>query len=80
MSKELHCYGKVFPSVLQRENNREIRGQVFNYRIDWPGMAVTSRTVTVGRDPWAHCVVCSEFDPCYRLSTETMLLESSLNR
>lgn len=53
---------------------------MFNYRIDWPGMAVTSRTVTVGRDPWAHCVVCSEFDPCYRLSTETMLLESSLNR
>jgi hypothetical protein len=32
------CYGKMFPSILAVTANREVRGQVFSYRVEPAGV------------------------------------------
>ena len=78
MTDSQQCYGRMFPPVLPVETNRDVRGRVFRYRVEAPGMAVTSRAVEFDGPAWEECLRCAEFDSCYRLSAGRLLLERAL--
>ena len=78
MTATPQCYGGMFPSVLPLGTNRSVAGKVFSYRVNMPGVAVTSRTMDLDREAWHECVQCAFFEDCYRLSTGRLLLECAL--
>ncbi len=78
MAAQPDCYGKMFPPVSPAAHGREMRGKVFSYRINVPGMAVTSREVGFDGEAWRQCLACPECDGCFRLSTGLLLLDSSV--
>ncbi len=79
MSAKPECYGKMFPSLLDRPPNREVRGEVFGYEIQAPGIGVMRRHADFDEAAWNRCLACPEHPGCYRLSTSMLLLESCLN-
>jgi len=75
MKTQAECYGKMFPDVIHMVHNEPVRGKVFGYRVDQPGIGVTHRAAPVNREEWQHCLECPEFAGCYRLSIGTVLIE-----
>jgi hypothetical protein len=78
MKTKTDCYGKMFPDVTHLAHNEPVRGKVFGYRVDYPGMVATNRVATANREEWQHCLECPEFEGCYRLSIGTVLMERAL--
>ncbi len=73
------CYGQMFPPVIRQPGNIRIAGQVLSYQVSRPGMFPTDRTVAVDQQAWRECLVCPEYETCYRLSTSRLLLEMALS-
>jgi hypothetical protein len=76
--EEKDCYGKMFPSVIRRPSNVTMAGKVFSYHIKRPGMMATEHLVMADGQAWRQCVMCEEYEACYRLSISKLLLETAL--
>ena len=72
------CYGRMFPSVLVKTANEEVRGKVFGYRVDHTGVVPSRWTVTRDPQAWDECTTCRDLDGCFRLSTGTLLMEMAV--
>ena len=79
MDVEAVCFGKMFPSMLSVGRDREIKGQVFNYRVSTSVPAI-SREVGFDREAWKRCMACPEHDACYQVSLGVLLLEESVRQ
>ena len=75
MNSYPECYGKMFPSIVEFAHNKNVMGRVFEYRLDYTGLAAQTRDAIVDRKAWQGCSECPQMDGCYRLSMGTMLME-----
>ena len=75
MNSHPDCYGEMFPPVGVIAHEREVRGQVFGYRVEQPGVISTASTARVDRAAWEACASCPDFENCHRLSTGRLLME-----
>jgi hypothetical protein len=78
MNREQECYRKMFPRLVEMAHNRPVRGKVFGYEVDYPGLVAHKRDTTVDREAWQRCLKCPDLDGCHRLSTGTILMELAL--
>jgi hypothetical protein len=78
MAANAECYGRMFPSLLEKVPNQAVRGRVFGYHVVRSGLAEIACTPTVDRASWKECTGCADFDDCYRLSVATTLLHLAL--
>ncbi|MFT7531354.1 MAG: hypothetical protein ACI9FD_002365 [Gammaproteobacteria bacterium] len=72
------CYGTMFHKSLNFEVNKEMGGKVFSFELDSIGLGRSDRVVKVDISEWDDCMVCSEFDHCYRLCMARLALEMAI--
>ncbi len=72
------CYGKMFPPVIRRADNVTMAGKVFSYYVEHSGVMAADRSVSVDEKAWRNCVICGDYETCYRLSISRLLLEHAL--
>jgi hypothetical protein len=78
MKEHMSCYGRLFPSALQRESGETRPGVVFAYRFHPPGTVALPPEVTVDIAAWDRCLGCQDFSGCVQLSTAKLTLEMAL--
>jgi len=72
------CYGSMFPDSLQPTEPGLSSGKVFRLvSISPAGMCRTRPRLEVDRAEWDKCVLCPEFEHCYKLSMAKLVLETA---
>jgi hypothetical protein len=66
------------PPSLVKADNKEVKATVFGCLIDHTGVVETGRRVPPPCGGMEQCTVCPDRESCFRLSTETLLMEIAL--
>jgi hypothetical protein len=73
------CYGTLFPSLLDLQEDRPVSGTVFTVVLERAGgMWRSGRAVTADMERWTQCQQCSDFDGCYKFSMAKLAMESAI--
>jgi len=69
----------MFPTTLCAEADKRVSGKVFSFELKRVGgMFVSDRRVAVNMEQWDDCLVCPEFEDCYKLSLGRVTLEGAI--
>ena len=63
MVPESSCYGTMFPDMDRLDNNRPLRGRVFEVLLVSKGIGPSGRSITVDPEQWRRCVACEPRTP-----------------
>lgn len=80
MSEHKACYGTMFHDPLHFSTNRPMRGKVFSFEIDAPGLARSDRRVDASLEEWDDCLACHEFEHCYKFSMAGLLMRTAIEK
>jgi hypothetical protein len=75
MKSHAPCYGQLFSTAGRIAADCEVRGKVFEHRVEHPGVIPVGFAVTANIDAWDECTACPEFATCYPLSAGKLLME-----
>jgi hypothetical protein len=75
MKSHAPCYGQLFSTAGRIAADREVRGKVFGYRVEQPGVIPVGFAVTADIEAWDECTSCPEFATCYPFSAGKLLTE-----
>jgi hypothetical protein len=56
-------------------HDKEVKGKVFGYRVEQPGVIPGGFALTADADAWDECTSCPEFEACYRFSAGKLVME-----
>lgn len=74
------CYGTMFHETLHFEDDKEMKGKVFSFKLDRVGLARSGRSINADISEWDDCLACPEFDHCYKLCMAKMALEAAIEK
>ncbi len=77
--KHKACYGTMFPDALHFRENTPNVGKVFSFELDGGqgmGSFRSARKVSANIEEWDDCLICPEFDHCYKLCMAKMSLQA----
>ncbi len=79
MSDHKACYGTMFHDALHYAANKEMKGKVFSFELESHGLARSDRSVKADISEWDDCLVCPEFDHCYKLCMAKLTLAAAIS-
>jgi hypothetical protein len=77
--KHKECYGTMFPEALHCHENEPQVGKVFSFELDSTrgmGSVRFARKFSTNIDEWDDCLLCPEFEHCYKHCMAQVCLES----
>lgn len=73
------CYGTMFHETLHTTVDTEMAGKVFSVKFSPKGLARPEPSIKTDIVNWDDCLVCTEFEHCYKLCMAKLALETAIS-
>ena len=77
-SEHKECYGTMFHDTLHFETNHQMKGKAFSFEVRSIGLERSDHSVEANIAEWDDCLICPEFDHCYKLCMAKLALEAAI--